>query len=163
MSRTPILIAVLLLLLGLPIMAASEVAENRVPDDIREILEKAESFELYSLNPRHSKENPEKSFHGYPILGKTEVKEAKTRAKLVAAFERGVKENQDRVAACFNPRHGIRVVRQGKTADLVICFECMSVSPYLDGKEVKGFLISPSPKPVFDKVLKDAKVPLAGD
>lgn len=60
---------------------------------------------------------------------------------------------------CFNPRHGIHVIRDGETIDFLICFECYSLEMYVDDKYDKSQFLG-NQKP-FDSVLKDAKVPLA--
>jgi hypothetical protein len=157
MSR-PFAVVVALLVLGLAGPAGAE-EKNKIPDHLRTVLEKAEKFELLSLSPERLKEKPADAFHGWKVLGKTTV-EGADREKLVTAFKKGVEANEGVAAACFNPRHGIRVTHDGKTADFVICFECLQVSAYLGDKDEKGFLITQSPQPAFDAVLKAAKVPL---
>jgi hypothetical protein len=57
------------------------------------------------------------------VLGLT-INDAETRHRLVSSFQRAVAENQGTIAACFNPRHGIRVTRKQKQVEFVICFEC---------------------------------------
>jgi hypothetical protein len=138
----------------------AEEKENKIPDELRAILEKAEQFELLSLSPDRPQEQPKVAFHGWKVLGKTTVKDAETRRKLVTAFKKGVAENNGIVAACFNPRHGIRVTADGKTVDFVICFECDQVQAFVGDKKEPGFLITDSPQAVFDGVLKEARVPL---
>jgi hypothetical protein len=136
-------------------------APDTIPEAPRVALEKAGQIELYSLDPSRSDEKPKDDFHGWKVLGKTTVKSADTLKTLVAALKKGVAENEGIVAGCFNPRHGIRVTHDGKTVDFVICFECYQVAVYVDGKREKGFLVTRSPQPAFDKVLKDVGVPLA--
>jgi hypothetical protein len=131
---------------------------SKIPAAARTALEKAESLELYSLDPGSEEEKPVNNFHGWEILGATTVK-GPAKKKLVTAFKVGVEESGGAAAGCFNPRHGIRVKHGGKTYDFVICFECLSVSTFVD-EEKGGFLIMPSPQPTFDKILKDARVPL---
>jgi hypothetical protein len=150
---------VLLALFAVGPAARAEDKANKIPDDLRAVLEKADQFELLSLNPEEPKEKPKDGFHGWQVLGKTTVKDAETRKKLVAALGKGVKENDGTVARCFNPRHGIRVTHDGKTADFVICFECFQVKAFA-GDKLQGFLVTNSPQPTFDTVLKEAKVPL---
>src|SRR5262245_63891052 len=76
-------------------------AENKVPDDLKTVLEKADKFELFSLDPAPSKEKPADAFHGWKVLGQTTVKDAEARKTLLAAFEKGVAENKGEVARCF--------------------------------------------------------------
>jgi hypothetical protein len=121
-------------------------------------LEAAEQFDLYSLNPEQRDEK--EGFHGWKVLGKTTIKDAATRKQLIEAFKKSVADNKGMAAFCFIPRHGIRLTKDGKTLDLVICFQCMQVKDYVSETAGKGFLITASPQPVFDKVLMDAGVAL---
>jgi hypothetical protein len=125
------------------------------------VLEKAENFELLSLEPERLEEVPKDSFQGWKVLGKKTIDTSEIRKKIVDALEKGVVENQGGVTVkCFNPRHGIRVTHNGKTADFVICFQCLQVHVYMDGGAEQMFLVSSSPTETFNKVLKDAGVPL---
>jgi hypothetical protein len=134
--------------------------ENKIPDQARAILEKASQFELLSIGHGPSTKNPTDDFHGWPVIGKTTIKDSNSRNRLVTALEKGVEENKGDSMKCFNPRHGIRVTHDGMTADFVICFECFQVMVYVAG-EKERFLITASPAPVFNRTLQDAKVPLA--
>jgi hypothetical protein len=155
------------MLLSLPVAVvigfSAQVAgqENKIPDQAREILEKANQLELLSIGHGPSPKNPTDDFHGWPVIGKTRVEDSKTRNRLVAALEKGVEENKGDSMKCFNPRHGIRVTHDGKTADFVICFECFQVMVYVAGEKEQRFLITASPAPVFNQTLQHAKVPLA--
>jgi hypothetical protein len=97
-------------------------------------------------------------FHGFRILGKTTLKD-ETRKTIVAGLYKGIKDSDGSVAACFNPRHGIRATADGKTVDIVICFECHSLLTYL-GEMKASALTAPTPEATFNKVLTEAKVPL---
>jgi hypothetical protein len=133
-------------------------ADKPSSKSVKEILEKADTFELYSLDP-----GPRKvagGFHGWKVLGKTPVKDAAARKRILAAVYKGLADSDGTVANCFNPRHGIRATHKGKTVDLVICFECLQVQ-FHAGKEQATELTTASPQPTLDKVLKDAGVPLA--
>ena len=132
-------------------------AEKPTSRGVKEILDKAETFELYSLDPKPAKDV--NGFHDYKVLGKTLVKDAKVREGIVAALYKGIADTDGTVAGCFNPRHGIRAGADGQTADLVICFECLSMQAYLDGKRDGGALTTGGPQTTFDKVLRDAGVP----
>ena len=158
-----------ILSLGLAALAALAIApstradeKNAIPAELRAVLEKADAIELYSLSPkRGEKVEGQDAFHGWRVLGRTTVKDNGDRTKLVKAFKKGVDDNAGEVAACFNPRHGIRVTHDKKTVDFVICFECLQVAAYVGDKREKGFLITKTPQKVFDGVLKAAKVELA--
>jgi len=133
---------------------------QRIPASVLPALEKADKFELYSLDPTPTTEIPAVNFHDWAILGSTEVDKADVRKRLVAALKKAAAENEGIAAGCFNPRHGIRVIHGGKTYDLVICFECYSVIVYIDDVRKESFLITDSALDTFNKVLTDAKVKL---
>jgi hypothetical protein len=132
-----------------------------IPADARAILEKAARFELLSLDPKTHDEDPTIGFHGWKVLGKAVVDDAAIAKKLVVALKQGAEESDGAAAGCFHPRHGIHVTHNGKSADFVICFECLSVNLYVTENAEDGFQITRSPQPVFDEVLKKAGVPLA--
>ena len=132
-----------------------------VPAEVLDILNKAEQLEVLSLHPLPDKEKSKEYFHSYPVLGKAIVKDEKARKALVEALETGAKENKGIAANCFNPRHGLRAKAGDKTVELVICFQCMQVEYVIGDKKKAGFLITKSPEPLFDKVLKDAGAKLA--
>ena len=132
---------------------------NVIPAPAATILEQADHFELLSLDPRPQWEPAEGDFHRYKVLGTAVIEDAETRKKIVSAFKRAVAENQGIVAACFNPRHGIRVIRNEKQADFVICFECAHVQVF--GEVYTRLLITSSARALFDSVLRDKGIPPA--
>ncbi|MCE9568105.1 MAG: hypothetical protein K8U57_39385 [Planctomycetes bacterium] len=149
---------------GGPLKDNQLVPHNMIPEPVQRLFAKAESFELYSLSPSLGlegvKDSPEKDkLHGYEILGRTEVKSVEDRKRLTDALLRAA-EDATSVAACFNPRHGIRMKAGADTVDLVICFECSSINVYVNGKKQKQFLTTNDPQKTFDDVLKAAGVKL---
>ena len=131
--------------------------KNQLPDAVATALEKAGKLEVYSLDGDKTDKD---GWHGWKQLGKTTV-EKEEAAKVATAVKKGVTEG-DKGARCFIPRHGVRAVYDGKTYDLVICFECGWVYVYVDKSDKPTVLmISESPHKALDKILTDAKVPLA--
>jgi hypothetical protein len=159
MSRTVSLLTGLALLVGLSgsVLVAQE--GNRLEPRLNKILDGAVTLEFYSLDPTPRKEKPQDDFHGWKVLGKTVVKSKATRSQLLEALRQGIADNTGIAAACFNPRHGIRAKADGKTLDLVICFECLSIQIFLDDKRT-SVLTADTPQETFDKILKAAGVPL---
>jgi hypothetical protein len=119
---------------------------NRIPETVERLLGKAKLFELYSLDPERKTDKGGKivpvkdGFHDWEVLGKTEVKGEAERKRLADALRFAAEDNFGMVAACFIPRHGIRLKGDGKTVDLVICFECLSVEVFVNGERKEGFL-----------------------
>ncbi len=147
--------------------ACGAADKNQLPPAALEILQKAESLEVYSLNPdpldvkpgAKREEGKEELFHDWPVLGKTTVKNADKGKSLLTALQKGIAENEGVAAACFNPRHGVRATLEGKTVDLVICFECYSLQIFA-GDARSSVLTTRSPQAAFDQVIKDAGVAL---
>jgi hypothetical protein len=137
-------------------------AGSQIPEGARAALEEADQFELLSLDPNPQPEKSGDDFRGWKVLGRTPVGDSDTRKELVAALTKGAGESDGMVAGCFNPRHGIRATREGEAVDLVICFECLQVQVYAGAGRAGSFLTTRSPQPVFDRVLREAGVPLAG-
>jgi hypothetical protein len=111
---------------------------------------------LYSLDPKGGigyKVNTEDVFHGFRVLGRAPIAKVEDKGALVAAFARGIRESDGIVAACFNPRHGIRLIYRKRTFDFVICFECLSVMTY-GFNEDRGFLTTDSPSAIFDEFVR---------
>ena len=123
-------------------------------------LEKAENFELISLEPSDQTSEGER-FQGNLVLGRTTIHDVAVQQRLIEALKKGAAEGPWIGDKCFNPRHNIRVYGDGKMVDLLICFECKQGEIFLNGGRVSGFQLSDSPQPVFDKVLQDAGIPLA--
>ena len=164
-----------LLILSLAVLVTlsasiSHAQKNQLPADAENVLTNATSFELYSLDPDRLRSQKAKvKFHGWKVLGSTKIKKADVRKELISKLKQGIKANKGVVAACFNPRHGIRAIldkQEGeklkrRTVDLVICFECLSLSVYLNEKNTASVLTTGLPAATFNKVLKKAKIPLA--
>src|SRR5262249_16713654 len=143
-----------------PAAPKRDAADSPIPAEFRKALAKAQTLELYSLDPSTPKEKNDVDFRDWKVLGKTEVKKD-ALTKLVAALEKGAAEQDQKIfAGGFRPRQGIRVKTDGKPYDFVVCFECISVMLYKDKQRVKGFQVSGSPAATFNQVLRDAKVKL---
>lgn len=150
---------VLALVLGVLFFIHNTTEANALPPDVEQIFKKADKLTLISLEPSPGYKGA-KAFHGYEMLGQITVDKEKEREKLIGAFFKGISENKGLVAGCFIPRHGLRASHNGKTVEVVICFQCMSMLVYMDGKQAKSILTTSSPQPTFNALLIEAKVPL---
>jgi hypothetical protein len=144
-------------------VVAVRIDASRVPEKVMAILDKAEEIELYSLEPEPEKgagKAPKASlFHGWLVLGKTALKDAKTRKAALDALDESV--GMGAMAKCFDPRHAIRAAHGGTTVDLLICFACGQVYVYFNGNRDKTLVIARGTQPALDDILKAAGVPLA--
>lgn len=139
---------------------------SRLPDAVERAFHprSVQSVVLYSLEPSSPNGNAKpdaRAFHGHAILGELPINDPAQRKKLFAAFRRGVADHDGTLAACFTPRHGLRIVREKTTLDLVICFQCSQVKVYENGVPSETILISTSPRTLFNDTLLDAGIPLA--
>ncbi|MBI1314507.1 hypothetical protein GC176_24710 [bacterium] len=136
--------------------------EEALPSATAQALEHGTEFELLSLEPNGGQETEgENRFHGFEILGATAINDRATQAEIVSAFERGIADNLEGVgAACFAPRHGIRVTHDGNVHEFLICFECWITKWYINGKDAGGMSPTSVAQPVFDRVLRKASIRL---
>jgi hypothetical protein len=157
--KLALLVALVGMLAGMSLVRG---AENKMPDEVKAVLEKADSLELVSLEPAEE-DKSDKGLYGWKVLGKTEIKEAEGRKKVVDALLKGVSESDGKAARCFIPRHAVRAKQGDKAVELVICFECAQIRIYTgkDDNKPAGVTVTPSPEATFDEVLKAAGVPLA--
>jgi regulator of extracellular matrix RemA (YlzA/DUF370 family) len=132
--------------------------------ETRAILDQSEKLLLISIDPnrlaRETKINKAEKFHKYPVLGRTEITDAKRKSELLSALYGAAYEYQGRLYSCFDPRHGIIAVAGTNRVELVICFECHLVEEFVNSSESQC-LIHDSPREIFNRTLTEARVPLA--
>ena len=144
-------LAVIALLLG---ACTQHTKQPEVVAALEKLAESPAKMVLYSLDPYswdRSRPPSETAFHGYEILGRAEVTDTQEQRALLRALARGASENDDKVAACFHPRHGLQVLQDEQPLDFTICFECLQVKA--QGFGPGGFLTSASPQATFDQSL----------
>lgn len=137
------------------------------PRSVQAVLDGAAEVEVLSLDPGVGASKPDGSgkpndgFRGWKVLGRTTIK-GDARKSLLQALGKGVGEADLAArAATGNFRHGLRASHGDKTVDLVISFEDGLIRMYLDDPTSGFTSVTVTPKAAFDKVLQDAKVPLA--
>jgi hypothetical protein len=158
-----------LVALGGILVAAVVVFWPRIPSVGLEALTDADRFVLLSLDPVPPASNEGSAstqpvgdtFHGYRILGQTVIRDPQTRRRLIDALRRGATSVLNAPPLCFNPRHGIRVSRNGETTDFTICFECEQAKVWRGDQRIANWMTDRTPQSVFDEVLKQDHVPLA--
>lgn len=103
--------------------------DKSLPPKVREILEKAESFEILADRLRKSDSSSVKPNRIAKITNEADKKEV-----LEAFYFDASREGYS--AACFLPHHAIRATYQGKTVEIEICFDC---SKFIVESEVGRF------------------------
>lgn len=137
---------------------------DELAQEFRDILFNADSLELVATNPdwptKETEADPA-TLHGYTVRGRAEIKDRALRLELLTALGAGARENNGMVAACFNPRHALIAKHNGKTCELIICFECLTFQVW-DGKERKETVdLSETPRATFDRIFTDAGLSIA--
>ena len=132
-----------------------------LPSEFAEILRETEEWTIYALQPEM--EGPvEDGFHGHAIRGQATIDSRSDRAQLSHALAQGIAGNQDMVASCFLPRHGIRAGSGDRVCDLVICFECLQINVYDGGEERAAQVLTTSgPQRVFDRIYRGEGLSIA--
>ena len=156
--------------LGLVMMMAAActgVQDNRLPAEAEALLRGASSIELLALDPMRLPAGATGAqLHGYAITGQATLDDAGQCKQVANLILRGIKESEGMVAACFNPRHGLRIEHEGKRLELVICFECLSLQAHGnalgDGVEQTSVLTSQSVEPEVTKIFAAAGLSIAG-
>lgn len=115
------------------------------------ILLRSREIALFSLEPDLAKPSAAK-FHGYPILGSTMLSDPERRI-ILERFVAGIDVHPTIAAACFLPRHGLRVKSHGHTLDFLICFQCIQVEIYRDNERVSWWGTNNAAQQVFNEVL----------
>lgn len=126
-----------------------------MPSESKNILEKADEFTFYSLNPEPIFQyQGSNAFMGHIILGQIKIEPGPKRNALVEALDKAI-ANGGQAYQCFNPRHGIHARKGSETLDCLICFECKQADI-----GTNWYTISGDPKALFNQTLQDAGVPL---
>ena len=172
-------ISLFLVLAGLSAAHRSLAAEtnaplqslDQLPAELQDALKNADNFTLYSIKPepdfQHTSTN---TFEDHVILGQVNIRSKDTRTKLIGALKNGIDEQNKRVPPgviwlpdCFNPRHGIRATKGNETVELLICFECEQIQVRSSQGKSCSFITTRTPAPIFNRILKEAHVPLPED
>lgn len=135
------------LLLFLAVIAAgcasSETRPQVFTQEIESILDEPARVELLTLHPYpHQVEPEDGGFHGYEVLGRADLSDAASQGELFTAIAEGIQRSDGTVAACFNPRHGIRVEGEGGSVEFVICYECLSMNVHGPAGRVNKLTVS---------------------
>lgn len=135
---------------------------NRLPEDALDALHGADSAVLYSLEPYEPLPmpsppgSPAPVLHGYAVLGEVRLDGERLQAA-ATEFEAAIDRDEGILAMCFDPRHALRVTRDGHTYDLLLCYACGRAQVYRDGERIATLGAAGSDKPL-NRLLADAGV-----
>ncbi|MDF1799976.1 MAG: hypothetical protein P1V81_12430 [Planctomycetota bacterium] len=128
---------------------------DELSQEFRDILFGATSLELVALDPdwptKESRLDPA-TLHGYGVRGRATISDRSLRLELLTALGDGARENNGMVAACFNPRHAIVAELEGRTCELIICFECLTFQVWDGSERVETVDVSETPATRFNEI-----------
>ena len=131
---------------------------HNFPSAVSELFYEADSVELLSLIPDDQSPSEMKKFHGYPILGSVTLTDKQHLGKMAQELDRAVETNDSFGVRCFWPRHGLRGTVDGKSVELLICFQCHKLNVYVKGEYTQTIEMDSRVKPIFDAPLVDAGI-----
>ena len=152
------------LLLG---ACSSPITTGARPDGVLAELADPDAVELLALHPYpHALGDDDADlprFHGYGVLGRAPLADDEQENRVLALVERGIETSDGMVAACFDPRHGLRVTAGGATWDFVICYACLSMNVFRDDVQLEGHLTSDAVEPQMTALFESAGLTIHRD
>lgn len=141
-------------------------AVKPIPSEELDVLERADSMEIFSLNPHvtrsgNNKGDPNSYFRGWQVLGQVAVPDRRKRREVAETLVECTRRSSGRMFHCFEPRHGIRVTHDGETVEFVICYECGFGYSYLGTWQSHEFAVSGYSAELLTSLLEEGGVPLA--
>jgi hypothetical protein len=127
-----------------------EIAQRqaKLAADFAPLMEGVAELEVFILDAASGWDNAEKRAEApalrldrWRIVRQAKVTDAREIALLRTGIRRSI-ETGGPVAACFNPRHGVRFTKNGRQVELILCFECAGMeakgSSEFDGAPISG-------------------------
>lgn len=139
MRRALIILALLAIVVGGVAFYVLYPHGGKLPPEVMTALKESEQMTLYSIDFHAFEESSPHDirFHGNRVLGETVISNAETRGQVARIIQKGVKAWDGSIYACFDPRHGLRVIHGAAVYDLLVCFECQGVEIF-GGEIVEG-------------------------
>ena len=152
------------LLFILAISACAPIRTEKLSEsEVLQILATSDSAVLYSLEPWTSPNTAGERLQGFLVRGKTELDHSKTQ-EATTAFKDAIlaweSSGNNFAAACFDPRHALRIVSNEHTYDFLLCYQCLQLEVFEDDESVAWFGVMGSPA-VLNEMLASANIPLS--
>jgi hypothetical protein len=140
-------------------LAAAAPTANTIPIDAAQALHESRSGDLYSLEPWSPRASRGPTLYRFQILGKKRVDGLAYKAA-AEELEAAVGRWDERIAACFDPRHALHVTSRGHKFEFLLCYACHQMAVYRDGKRIGTLGIAGSAKPM-NALLAAARLPIS--
>lgn len=143
----------------LVVLASAAPTANTIPVDAVQALHASRSGDLYSLEPWSQPPGRGPALYRFQILGKKRIDGVAYKAA-AEELEAAVGRWDDKMAACFDPRHALHVTSRGHRFEFLLCYACHQMAVYRDGKRIGTLGIAGSAKPM-NALLAAAKLPIS--
>lgn len=150
------------LLISWMLASSTAVASDRpnaLPAEAAQALHSTGHAVIYSLEPWDDPDKKVARLQGYEILGQSDLSDAQ-RLIAVDAFDSAIAGWDGAMAACFDPRHALRIQFKGHVYDFLLCYSCQQVEVFRDGKMLGGAGAAGSPK-VLNDLMTSLQLPLS--
>ncbi|HEX8396560.1 MAG TPA: hypothetical protein VF644_03995 [Pyrinomonadaceae bacterium] len=127
-----------------------------LPPQVREVLEKAEKFEILAEDLGQDGRDEGMYFEPNRIA---RVSDENLKKEILEAFYSDAATDEP-PAVCYIPHHSVRAEHQGKMVEIEICFECARFYVKSPFGEFKGTLVRENrqSEDVFTRVVKNQSV-----
>jgi hypothetical protein len=139
--------------------AVASTPPNALPAEASQALHSNGHAVLYSLEPWEEADKKVARLQGYEILGQSDLSDVQNLTA-VGAFEAAIAGWDGAIAACFDPRHALRIQFNGHSYDFLLCYSCHQMEVFRDGKMLGDVGAAGSPKALND-LLTSLHVPLS--
>ena len=140
-------------------LAATPEGAGALPAEAVQALHSKGHAILYSLEPWSDSNAKVPRFHGYQILGQSELTAAQ-EATAVASFDKAIAGFDGNMALCFDPRHAIRIRSDGHDFDFLLCYACHQLAVFRDDAKLAEIGASGAPQ-ALNALLTSLHVPLS--
>ncbi|HMS39529.1 MAG TPA: hypothetical protein PKE69_04830 [Pyrinomonadaceae bacterium] len=110
-----------------------------IPDNFAELLENAESFEVWVFNPnlRNKRFGFKSEYIEFQANQINKNIDDAIKKNLVSAILRDIKKG-GQIARCWIPHHGIRAIYDNQIIELAFCYMCHSFRGQIADKKIYG-------------------------
>jgi hypothetical protein len=132
--------------------------KDSLPPQVREVLEKAEKFEILAEDLGRDIGNEGMTFEPNSIAV---ITEENLKREILEAFYNDAATDEP-PAACYIPHHSVRAAYQGKTVEIEICFECARFYVESPFGKFEGTIVRENRKSedIFNRIIENQSIAL---
>ena len=135
------------------------ISDYEFPAEVALALKAPSKATLYSLEPWEEAAPGESTLHGFKIIGQLNL-DRDLEKTVAAQFKAAITTWDGTGAGCFDPRHALTVTSEGKTYDILLCYECGEIEIF-SGKPMIADMRARGTGETLNAILSAHKVPLS--